>query len=356
MQRRKKPRVLVQAVATLALAQAVPAGAQEATEPSPIEHALVEYLCRTVQRPAMIGTEAYQSCYASQLARLREPFGRNLANVTAADRKSIDGTCGDFQATRGRDAYLSCLYEQLVSIRDRRGLGMPVETSLAAPPTPVEPAQVSTPAPGSQEQPSSTMWWVVGVLALAGSAGGAAFVVLKRRAVPKNYTCRGCGVMLPAAGDLCADCRHDAADARRRALAEQADQERRHEDQQRRDAEGEAEDTRRALVRQEEMRRRQAEEERRQQEERERRLRAAREVEREEASTEFDPYVVLGIDADAPADRVQAAYEAAKARYDERQYEHLGIELQDHFKAKAAAVERAYLMLAPPDPHDGPSC
>ena len=81
VQRRKKPRVLTQALAALALAQAVPAAAQEATEPSPIEHALVEYLCRTVQRPAMIGTDAYQSCYASQLALLRAPFGRNLANA-----------------------------------------------------------------------------------------------------------------------------------------------------------------------------------------------------------------------------------------------------------------------------------
>ena len=155
--------------------------------------------------------------------------------------------------------------------------------------------------------------------------------------------------MLPAAGDLCADCRHDAADARRRAVVEQADQERRHEEQQRRDAEGEEEEARRASVRREEMRRAQAEEERRQQEERERRLRAARHVEREEASTEFDPYLILGIEADATADRVQAAYEAAQARYDPREYEHFGIELQEHFKAKAAAVERAYAMLALPE-------
>ena len=171
----------------LALAQAVPTSAQEATEPSPIEHALVEYLCRTVQRPAMIGTDAYQSCYASQLARLREPFGRNLANLTAADRKSIDGTCGDFQATRGRDAYLSCLHDQLISIRNRRGLGQPVAAVLPAPPTPVESAGLPR-RRVSQEWPSSTMWWVVGVLALAGSAGGAAFVVLNdvrcRRTTP----------------------------------------------------------------------------------------------------------------------------------------------------------------------------
>ena len=350
MRRRKKSRVLVQVFAGLVLVHAVSAGAQETTDPSPIEHALVEYLCRTVQRPAMIGTDAYQSCYTAQLALLRDPFGRNLANLTAADRKSIDARCGDFQATRGRDAYLSCLDDQLVSIRDRRGLGKPVETALVAPQSAAAPSPLSPTPPLPAEPPASPVWWwIAGTLALAGSAGGAAFVVLKRRAVPQTYACRGCGAQLPGAGDLCPDCRHDAADARRRAIAERADEERLQGEQQRRDADLQEGERRRELARQEEAVRAREEEERRLSEERERRLRAARDDDREEASSEFDPYVILGVDSDATADRIQAAYEAAKARYDLREYEHLGIELQDYFRAKAAAVERAYLMLALPE-------
>jgi hypothetical protein len=349
VQRREKPRLLMWALAALALAQAVPGAAQEATEPSPIEHALVEYLCRTVQRPAMIGTDAYQSCYASQLALLRAPFGRNLANLTAADRKSIDGTCGDFQATRGRDAYLSCLNEQLVSIRDRRGLGTPVETALVAPPAAVDPIQALAP-PAPVEQPSSSVWWwIAGVLAVAGSVGSAALVVVKRRTVARSSTCRGCGTELPAPGDLCADCRHDAAEARRRALAERAEEERLQEEQRRQDADLQEEVHRQQLARQDEMQRARDDEKRRQEEERERRLRAAREDERDETASEFDPYVVLGVDHAASAERIRSAYQEGKARYDARQYEHLGSELQEHFRAKAAAVERAYLMLVVPE-------
>ena len=277
----------MQAFTALALMYAATGHAQEATEPSPIEHALVEYLCRTVQRPAMIGTDAYQSCYASQLAQLRAPFGRKLSTLTAADRKAIDGLCGDFQATRGRDAYLACLHEQLVSIRTRRGLGFLFEAPLVTPQAAVQPNPlVASPAP--MEQPTSTLWWwIAGIVVLAGGAGGAAFVVVKRRPVPQHHTCRGCGAPLPAAGDLCADCRHDAAEARRRASAV-----------------------------------------------------------RVEDASEFDPYVVLGVDRRAGAEQILFAYEEAKARYDAIHYEHLGLEVQEHFRTKAAAVEHAYLMLA----------
>jgi hypothetical protein len=41
------------------------------------------------------------------------------------------------------------------------------------------------------------------------------------------------------------------------------------------------------------------------------------------------------------------AYEQMKAKYDESEFAHLGLELQEHFKAKARAVERAYIMLRP---------
>ncbi len=59
----------------------------------------------------------------------------------------------------------------------------------------------------------------------------------------------------------------------------------------------------------------------------------------------FDPYAVLGVTPAATADQIRAAYEQAKAKYDASQYEHLGGELQAHFRAKADAVERAFQML-----------
>ena len=287
----------------------------------------------------MIGTDAYQTCYSSKLATLREPFGRDLASLTGADRKSIDAKCGDFQATRGRDAYLACLYEQLVSIRERRGLATPVEASLVAPRKAAEPT-VSLALPAPVEQPTSPVWWwIAATLAVAGGASGAAFVVMKRRTVPRSDACRGCGAELPAAGDLCVNCRHEAADARRRAIVERAG-----EEQRRREAELQAEDDRQQLSRQAETPRARDEEQRRQEQERERRL-LADEDHREESPSEFDPYVVLGLDRTARGERIRSAYEEAKARYDPKQFEHLGSELQEHFRAKAEAVERAYLML-----------
>jgi DnaJ-domain-containing protein 1 len=59
----------------------------------------------------------------------------------------------------------------------------------------------------------------------------------------------------------------------------------------------------------------------------------------------FDPHAVLGVAPGADAEEIRAAYEQAKAKYDPRQYEHLGLELQAHFKAKADAVERAFQTL-----------
>ena len=58
-----------------------------------------------------------------------------------------------------------------------------------------------------------------------------------------------------------------------------------------------------------------------------------------------DPYEVLGVPRDASKDAIQSAYLEAKAKYDVDQVSHLGMDLQDHFRLKAQAVERAYQML-----------
>jgi preprotein translocase subunit Sec63 len=59
----------------------------------------------------------------------------------------------------------------------------------------------------------------------------------------------------------------------------------------------------------------------------------------------FDPYAVLDVPGDASKEAIHAAYLEAKAKYDPDHVSHLGMDLQEHFKLKAQAVERAYQML-----------
>jgi preprotein translocase subunit Sec63 len=87
-----------------------------------------------------------------------------------------------------------------------------------------------------------------------------------------------------------------------------------------------------------------AEAEQRRREEQERRLERARAADTPDDQA-FEPYAVLGLAAGATADEIRAAYEKAKAKYDPVHYEHLGLELQAHFKSKADDVERAFQML-----------
>jgi preprotein translocase subunit Sec63 len=62
------------------------------------------------------------------------------------------------------------------------------------------------------------------------------------------------------------------------------------------------------------------------------------------AATEetFDPYGVLGLAPDASTADIEAAYTAARSKFDLDLVADLGSELQEHFKRKAQAVERAY--------------
>jgi len=60
----------------------------------------------------------------------------------------------------------------------------------------------------------------------------------------------------------------------------------------------------------------------------------------------FDPYVILGVPRQISQGEIRAAYEEARLKYDPEGVSHLGDEVQAHYKAKAQAVERAYLMLA----------
>ena len=59
-----------------------------------------------------------------------------------------------------------------------------------------------------------------------------------------------------------------------------------------------------------------------------------------------DPYAVLGVSLDAGQDAIEAACQAGRLKYAQENVAHLGPELQEHYKRKAEAVERAYQMLS----------
>ena len=203
---------------------------------------------------------------------------------------------------------------------------------------------------------------VRGPVPMDGAALGALFVAVgavrlarkARRAAPRDRgggpsKCRVCGEEVRGAGELCPKCRHETAEALRRAVSERADQERALQEEPRRRED--EEEQRRHIPRQEEDACLQQEEEARQREE------DARQREREEedarqrkqatlvAEEVFDPYVVLGVPNDASKEAIHAAYLEAKAKYALDQVEHLGVELQEHYRGKAQAVDRAYQML-----------
>jgi preprotein translocase subunit Sec63 len=56
----------------------------------------------------------------------------------------------------------------------------------------------------------------------------------------------------------------------------------------------------------------------------------------------FDPYAVLGVPRDASEEDIRAAYQEARLKYDPDQVTHLSADVQEHFKAKAQAVDRAH--------------
>jgi hypothetical protein len=160
-----------------------------------------------------------------------------------------------------------------------------------------------------------------------------------------------CGDAVPQAGDLCPKCRHEAAEALRQAAAARANEERAKAEEQRRESEREEErrrhrarDEEAARVRQqEETRRREEDALRRQKEEEESRQRSR--AAGDAAEDAFDPYTVLGVPRDASREAIDAAHQQGQLKYAPEQVAHLGSELQEHYKRKAEAVERAYKIL-----------
>ena len=337
-------------IAVFALGTGMQVDPPDSQVPTAIERALMERACSATET---VSAESYahQHCLDAKLLWLRTDFGRDLSRLSAADRRRIDAACSRLRASDQREAYLDCLGAQLTAVHDRQNRGKPTvaEQAAVAAAAPTEPA--AAPAPPSAPRGSS---WrgaalVGGVVAGLLVAGGATFVALKSRQV--THPCRVCGVVV-ADSDLCPTCRHETAEALRRAATERAQTQKAQEEEERRQRECEAEeiqkkarDEEEALVReQESARQRQAEEELQRQAQNAVVCTAPAPV-RFEDEEAFDPYVILGVPSEAGLDDIRSAYELAITKYNPELVSFLGDEAQAHFKAKAQSIERAYQML-----------
>ncbi len=319
--------------------------------PTAIETALIERVCSGVAPGSTIETDPHARCLNAQLASLRADFGRDLRRLSASERSLLDSTCSRLQSTHGSEAYLTCIANQLTALRNRRTRTKTAAVDSAPLPAPLASAPPPKTAPAPQA--SSRAELIIGgvLLAIAAIAAGALVVLQSRR---KRRRCRECGAPVRDSGDLCSNCRRAAAEALRRVATERLAQERAadaqqrklraHEEEQRRQAAQQEEDARLRVL--EEARQRDEEARRRQAEEALRRSQAAAAVESRPVEEEFDPYVVLGVPHDTTQERIRAAYEEAKSKYDHENVAHLGVDIQDYYQAKAQAVARAYQMLA----------
>lgn len=331
------------AVLALTMQTAVRADDRDAAAPTAIEQALVERACSTKQASTSQEPDQHERCLATELDSLRADFGRDLNRLPKSGRRKVDATCGWLAAVEDRQSYLDCVSGQLGLFRsgsNREAVPVSAETASAE--------SVTIPEPHSSR--SRSLIFGAGAALAAVIVGALAFRTLtKRRHAAQKRICRSCGADMPDSGALCPSCRHEAAEAMRRAAAQRATEpvehdRRQHEQEQRR------------LLAQEEEQERQHEEQRllelreaaRQREEEAQRARALEEDRRsDETATAkpFDPYSLLGVEPDADPDEIQRAYQEAKRKYCPDWVTHLSDEVQQHFKAKAEDVERAYRLL-----------
>jgi hypothetical protein len=314
-------RSLIASWALLALAAVPQEKVSDSPPPSPIEQALMEHVCGGA-RP--IGeTAIYQACLNGQLQSLRGDFGIDLKGLAPVERNALDSGCSPLRLDR--EAYVRCLSDQLIALRNRRNRSRQPASTETPPPSPaqgdLQPTTVATPVVTqavSQPSSQSAVLWFGAIIATLVVVGGGALLARKPRAreMPKTLKCRVCG-NVPESGDLCQQCRHEAAEAVRRAAAERAEEQRARE-------------------------RANGEEQRRQREDEPRARRQAADVQ----DDEFDPHDVLGVPKGASLEVIRAAHEEAKAKYDPKLAVNFGgAELQAYFEAKAKAVERAFQLL-----------
>jgi hypothetical protein len=311
--------------------------------PTAIEQALIEHAC-SASRTAGAPETAYQACLSAQFLSLRADLGRDLSRLSGSERRTLDSVCSAIRAAGRREAYVECLSAQLTSLRNRRKSVTPGPsqgTALAPPSTPS-----ASPVPPARQAASwaSPFWIGATIVALLLAVGGVLLVVrllaVKTRPVPR--LCRVCGSDVPESGDLCQPCRHEAAEAVRSAAMERAERQR---------AQLGAPDPAAALGWRAEQQPQQSElvEEPRLQdapeEEGDARLRQEEDARERENAREleeaFDPCAVLGVPLGASIEDIGVAYQKAKLKYDQDQVAHLSAEVQEHYRAKADAVERA---------------
>jgi hypothetical protein len=336
------------ALATAALDAQPQAPPADQPPPSAIGEALVEHGCGAMHPPGTLETGAYLDCRRNRLLYLRTEFGRDLRRLSAAERRAIDTACRDLRASRGQDAYVGCLTTQLASLP---GHGKTKPDTVGGDAVLPVPPPVSPPPVAPASSRLSGVWIGAALIVLIAGGAGALFVRTRtRRAVG---ACRTCGAALAERGDLCQKCRHEAAETLRRASTERADQVRAEEDAKRREAERESEQQQRAredTARRRELDAAHAAQAREREEDAQRRREddawRQRQIDATAASDEFDAHAVLEVPRDASAAAIEAAYQAARAKYDLELVADLGVELQDHYKRKGQAVQRAYEILA----------
>ncbi len=317
------------------------AAAPDSQATTPIETALIEHRCNVSDTPSA-GTDTQRQCLEAQLASLRGDFGRDLGRLSASDRRNMDAACSRLHPSEQRGAYLGCLSEQLAAWHQRHGRG-----SLAAPEVAAAtPSLLLAPevTPATATPPPASRWLTVAIGGAAGlglAAVGFVFFTAKSRRVRRK--CRVCGVDIPDS-DLCTTCRHEAADALRRAAADRAH------------------DQTAPPPKEEDPNEEEPKEE------------VAKKEDADQGATlaaavpavpiipiipagpalatppvlpdaVFDPYVVLGVSPNAGQDDVHAAYEQARTKYHPDLVSHLGEEAQGAFPGQGA-VCRARLPAA----------
>jgi DnaJ-domain-containing protein 1 len=357
-------RTLMAPIAVFAVGMGPQVDGPDAEVPTAIERALMERACVATET-VYAAIHSHQQCLDAKLLSLRGDFGRDLSRLSAPDRRRIDAACNSLRASDQREAYLDCLSAQLTVVHNRQSRGKTPTTEEAVV------ASAATPVPtalaASQQIARASSW---GTFTIVGGfaaglliVGGVAFAARKSRLT--THPCRVCGVVV-ADSDLCPTCRHEAAEALRRAAGERAQTQKALEQEERRQRESDAEerdkkarDEEHARLRELELARQRQEELARQQQEEEELQRpaqatvsvaaAASPASVEEADV-FDPYLVLGVPSEADPDAIRAAYQQAMTRYDPQLVEFLGDEAQAHFKTKAQSIERAYQMLSGAQP------
>jgi DnaJ-domain-containing protein 1 len=326
--------------------------AQDASPPTQLEQALIEHVCNASRVAGAVESGAYQTCLTLKLTSIRADFGRDLSKLSVSDRQTIDTTCSKVLETGDRDAYVECLSGQLTVLSARRA------RPAAAPSSPVPAASPDTDALPAESSSPSVIWIGIGIGIVILAASGA-FAIMQRRRAPGTTpaaasTCRNCGAPVSQPGGLCQTCRREAADAARKVSAERSEIDQTPlEDLRQRRAQEEAARLREQERVQQELEARQREEdaERREAEVRQREEEARRASQTAEApagaafDAAFDPYLALGVSRNATTEQIRDAYIYAMSKYDPSNVEHLGVELQDHYRAKAQAVEQAFLML-----------